>query len=174
MPSRHRAVDREGANGGNAGFTLVQLIAVLAVLAVLSVLAVSRGLSPSGFQPRVAAGKLVADLQYAQQLAMTGSQRHGIAFDKSQNRYTVFSGTPATPVTSPAGQTPFIVQYGQAPLSHVVLSSVDFDGTNVLYFNSQGRPLGGSGGGLASDGTIVLNSSVTVTIVRETGYARIS
>lgn len=150
-----------------AGFTLLELITILVVVALL--LSISTRMI-SNFQSPIVSKKLVSDIRYAQQLAMTSGQRCGVAFDISGNSYTLFSGTPSSPATNPITQTSYVVQYGSGSYSDVNLLSANFNSTATLYFDTQGRPLDSGGTALSSNGTVLLNGSVTITVNQETGF----
>ncbi|MBI1871336.1 MAG: prepilin-type N-terminal cleavage/methylation domain-containing protein [Chlamydiae bacterium] len=149
-------------------FTLVELMIVITVIALLALIPLSRGIS--SFQPPLAAQKLVSDIQYVQALAMSTSTRCGVDFNVGTNAYTLFSGTPSTPLTDPVNQGTYTVQYGTGVYSEVSLSSASIGSTSTLYFDSRGKPYNGSGTALTSDGLIVLNGAINVTVTRETGY----
>ncbi|MBI1884655.1 MAG: GspH/FimT family pseudopilin [Chlamydiae bacterium] len=155
-----------------SGFTLIELVVVISVMALLAVLVVSRGVTD--YQAPIAAQKLASDIEYAQALAVSTATRCGVDFSVASNRYTVFSGTPATPVSDPVNGGNYTVQYGSGNYSEVTLSSVSFNATTTLYFDSRGRPLDSSGNLLTSDGTAVLNGPRTVTVTQDTGVVRVS
>ena len=153
-----------------AGFTMVEFIMIMVIMAILSVMVMTRTLQPSEYQARGAAQKMVADIQYVQALAMSTATRCGINFNMGGNSYTLFSGSPATPLTDPVQRTDYTVQYGTGFYSNVHLSTVNIGGTTTLYFDSRGRPYNASGTALAADGLVVLNGATNITIARETGF----
>lgn len=152
------------------GFTMIELIMMITIMAFLSIMVVTRTLQPSQYQKVHAARKMVSDIQYAQVLAMSTARRCGVSFNVGGNSYTVFIGSPATPVTDPVSRTNYIVQYGAGSYSNVNITDANFGGTATLYFDSRGRPYNGSGTALAVDGLVVLNSSTNITVARETGF----
>jgi MSHA pilin protein MshC len=73
MPGDIRWTRLETGMANHKGFTLIEIAAVLVIIAILSVLAVKR-MGGTGISAYGDADQLVADLRYAQSLAMTRAQ----------------------------------------------------------------------------------------------------
>ncbi|MDP3979823.1 MAG: GspH/FimT family protein [Chlamydiota bacterium] len=157
-----------------SGFTIIELVVVITIIGLIAIIPLSRGLMATSYQPPVVANKLIFDIRYAQALSMSTASHCGISFNVAGNAYTLFVGSSATPLTDPVNQGPYTVQYGSGAYSAINLTSANFGGSPTLSFDSRGRPLDGTGTFLAADGTVVLNSSMNVTVTRETGYAKVN
>ncbi|EMS77757.1 MULTISPECIES: pilus assembly FimT family protein [Desulfotignum] len=75
----------------HSGFTLIEIAAVLVIIAILSVLAVKR-MGGTGISAYGDADRLVADLRYAQSLAMTRAPDEGGDYDGEVTVVTTDTG----------------------------------------------------------------------------------
>jgi Tfp pilus assembly protein FimT len=111
--------------------------------------------------------KLLADIRYAQNLAMSRNQRHRVYFNAAPAPaigYAVTDNVPAI-VADPAGG---------GNLS-VTLNAGDYTGITVaapytfIEFDSLGRPYDNAGNPTAAATTITISPSGSVTIAPQTG-----
>lgn len=73
----------------NKGFTILELVVALAVLTIVST-GVMISVYSRNYRTLTNASLLLqADLRYAQRRAMAEGRRHGIVFDRVQNRYHI-------------------------------------------------------------------------------------
>src|SRR5439155_927223 len=69
---------------------------------ILSWLAYPKVVAMDEIKLDAAARRMAADLRYAQSLAMSRRVIHGLLFEPSLGRYTVFAPTSGSPITDPA------------------------------------------------------------------------
>jgi prepilin-type N-terminal cleavage/methylation domain-containing protein len=164
------------------GFTLIELVLTVIIVVILGAV-VSLGLSGlSTSRVDNAVNKVVGDLRYAQQLAISTQNRYGMTVN-TLTSYTIYR-TPATAVPDPSnlGQTLVVdfTTYQQAQLSGVQFSSITpfqttactGSGASAIEFNSIGAPTDTGGTVLACTSTITLSYSGnnrTITIQKNTG-----
>jgi prepilin-type N-terminal cleavage/methylation domain-containing protein len=169
---------------GEAGFTLIELVLVIIIVVILgAVVSLSlSGLSTTRLDQAV--NKVVGDLRYAQQLAISTQSRHGMTVDPSAAFYTIYR-TPATPVPDPSNLGSNLVidfnAYQQGQLAGVVFASATPFTTvppacgaarSAIEFNSIGAPTDTAGTVLACTYILTLNYSGnarTITIQQNTG-----
>ena len=141
------------------GFTLVELVMVLVLIGIIAVVVTPKLGSVSSTKAPALADKLRADIRYAQNLAMTTSQRHRVYINTAPgptpDGYAVVNVATGLVVQDPAGGN----------LS-VVLNAGDYAGITVspnavIEFNSLGSPTTG--------GTNLTAGGTTITVTAETG-----
>lgn len=168
------------------GFTVIELVLIVVIVATLAA-TVGLGLSSlNTVKLNNAAGKVVADLRYAQQLATTTQGRHGLTIDSVQV-YSVHrdTGGTDTDIQDPTnlGQN-FVVDFDTYQQNQ--LQGVRFDSTtpfctgapgcatcgNTVEFNSLGVPTDTAGTPLCSVPLVLTKSGAsnqTITITPNTG-----
>lgn len=162
---------------GEGGFTLIEWVLVIVLVGIIAVVISPNLGSLSSIRLNNAVNKMVGDLRYAQQLAITTQSRHGLTVN-STSQYTVHRDVPPdTPVSDPTnlGQT-LVVNfdtYQQGQLSGVRFNSTTpFCGGSVIEFNSIGAPTDTAGTLLtctASIGLTYASGTETITIEPNTG-----
>ena len=85
-----------------AGFTLVELALAITIVAILAWLAYPKIADLGGMRLDAAARRVAGDLRYAQSRAIGTRTIHGLHFEPSSGRYTVYAPTPSTPLPDPA------------------------------------------------------------------------
>ena len=171
---------------GQDGFTLIELVLVIIIVIILGAV-VSLGLSGlSSIRLDQAVNKVVGDLRYAQQLAISTQSRHGMTVDPAATGYSmhIHDGAVGTCGGETCMKDPinlgqdFIVNfdtYQQAQLAGVVFASATpfCGGANaVMEFNSIGAPTDTAGVLLACNSSLTLSYSGnnrTITIQQNTG-----
>jgi|SRR5581483_3574408 len=174
------------------GFTLIELVLAIIIVAILGSV-VSLGLSGlSSARLNQAENKVIGDLRYAQQLAISTRTRHGLTIAAGGSGYSVHidggvapflcGGEKCIPDPINLGRD-FIVDfntYQQGQLAGVQFNSLTpFCPAGcgaceaTLEFNSRGAPTNTSGTEWACDVTVVLSKSgtanQTITITANTG-----
>ena len=84
-----------------------------------------------------------------------------MVFDLANNRYEI-QDADGNVVPNPAmSNKPYRVDYANDPQAqNVALEAVDFDGTNVLWFDRMGVPYGGA---IAESPVVLTSGSITVS-----------
>jgi prepilin-type N-terminal cleavage/methylation domain-containing protein len=153
-------------------FTLIELIIVIAIIAVLAVVLF---VSSQGLKVEAVAHKLMLDLRYAQQLAISRQVRAGVSFNPTANSYFIYIGTTSAIAKDPHTAGQYIVNYNtQTEYSGIALVNTNFG--DLISFDSLGRPYNSSGALLASSGTVTLQEGTTtalVTIEPNTGQIKV-
>lgn len=152
-------------------FSLVELVMVLLIIGILSIAIINDiASSLASTNLEVAKWKLITDIHYAQNLAVTQQLNHGVIFDPGASTYSVYSQNTTNIVQDPLTNSPFTVDFAtDTSFQGVTFTSPTFG--NRLEFNNLGEPSDGITP-LASSGTITLNrgvGSVIITITRNTG-----
>jgi len=147
-------------------FTLVELLIVVTIIGIASALVVPYVGARTDLRVSAVARTLISDLQYAQNLAITTRQSHGIWFEA--NRYTIqrFSTGGATTIKHPVSKDTFVVQMG--PTGKDVYSGIAMPLVNVrqgasrLVFDSMGTPM-------AFDGTTSISTTSAALVSLSAG-----
>lgn len=152
------------------GFTLIELVLIMAIVAVVGVV-VSIGMGGlNSSRLNGAARRLISDLRFAQQAAITKRIRHGVIF--TANSYTVFENdNTADPARNPQGGDNFIVDFTAGEFAGVTLATTLTN--SVVRFDTNGRPMeGNAAAALTAPRTVTLTfngNTQNVAITQETG-----
>jgi prepilin-type N-terminal cleavage/methylation domain-containing protein len=139
------------------GFTLVEILAVVVILGIASAIIIPQIGSRDDLRAAAAARVLVADLIYAQNLAISSGKGVYIKFEKASNKYTMLTedsnGYPTVAITHPVTQSSYVVQFGDINASRedswesvsidtVTLNGIDpaFQGEFTVGFDEIGAP----------------------------------
>lgn len=174
MSARERAGSTGMSVHAQSGFTLTELIVMLSIVGILSWIAFPKMAAMDEIKLDTAARRLAADLRYAQSQAISKRVMHGILFEPSIERYTVFAPTISTPVTDPADRArPLRVDYtSRTEFQGVLISSATFGTTPGVKFDYFGVPRDTSGVDLAATGRVILTyqgASDTIDVAPQTG-----
>jgi len=143
------------------------MMTVVIILAIAAALAVPMMSDTADTRLRGAASMLVADLAFAQVESVAhGDDPRLVVFDNPNDAYHIAATSdPATPITNPIANRPYLVTYGQGPaesLTNVTLESYTLNGDNQLGFGIYGgldQPI---------DATITLGcEGLTVTLTAD-------
>lgn len=150
-------------------FTLIELVIVITVIAIVTVAWVVIPMQANRLVG--AANRLMFDLKYAQQLAISRQVTCGVSFDIPGNNYFLYIGNVSTKATDPYTGGEFAVNYNTADeFKGINLVSTNFgDGISYDYL---GAPYNSGGALLSSQGIVTLQSGTytkTVTIEPNTG-----
>jgi prepilin-type N-terminal cleavage/methylation domain-containing protein len=156
------------------GFTLVELALTITIIAILAWVAYPKVAAMGEIRLDAAARRLAGDLRYAQSRSIGTHAVHGVHFEPARSRYTVYSPTPASPVTDPADRArPLRVDYTSRVEFHgIAITSAAFGATPSVSFDYYGAPRDGSGNDLAAAGRVILSYqglSDTVLVAPGTG-----
>ncbi len=168
------------------GFTLVEILAVLVIIGIASAIVVPQLGTRDDLRAAAAARIIVADLIYAQNMAISGQKTIYVRFDIAGNSYKLLS-TATTGgdviMSHPMTQLSYQQTFGASSkgLESVTLSSVDFDGIDLLYANDFTLAFDEMGAPYAFDytqnakndlknGSIVLTSGTFTTTITVSPY----
>jgi prepilin-type N-terminal cleavage/methylation domain-containing protein len=150
------------------GFTLIELIVVITAVAVLTGV-VGLNMHHTNEQTTLfnAANKALADLRYAEEVAMAEHLQVNFIVDANANRYEV-QYADGTPVKSSLSGEDLIVQLGEGMYSGVTITSSVTGGT--LSFMPWGEPyLNGST--FSGERSVARFNTQIYLIIVETGFA---
>ena len=149
------------------GFTLVELMVVIIILAIVAAVTVPGLSSGKDFQALSAARMLMADLQYAQDLAVTQQGDVTVTFDADADSYTLSNAS--GPLVHPMTKADYTVAFGAMHGFQSVRLAAVFGGTDSqVTFDVTGSPDQG--------GTITLlagSHQYTLTVEEGTGLVNV-
>ena len=148
----------------NSGFSIIELVLVMAILGILSAITVPKiGGIIDDVNEKAVSERIIEDLSYLRNLAVSSHDTTWMVVDQAQNQYGLYVGPDAGSrvlLADPQSGETLILDL-DTEYDNIAISSVDFGGGSEISFNWWGTPSAG--------GTIVLNSSRTITVVSETG-----
>jgi prepilin-type N-terminal cleavage/methylation domain-containing protein len=164
------------------GFTFIEILSVLVILGIVSAIVVPQISSRDDLQAAATARVVLADMLYAQNLAIATQQMRYVSFDTVNQQYGLYSSmSPLTALTQPVDQTPYVMTFGGSGANNVgsaALGSASFGaGATTVAFDATGVPYAYDTGTqtateLSSAGTVVISSgnySATITVEPDTG-----
>jgi len=110
------------------GFTLVEILAVIVILGIASAIIIPQIGTRDDMRARAAARNLVADLIYAQNLAISSGKVVYVRFDVANNKYSLITDPLSTkpkfgdPIEHPITQTDYVTQFGPTARGWEVVS----------------------------------------------------
>ena len=133
MRSRRNPTDTLG------GFTIVELLVVMLILAIVAAIVVPSVGNTSDMRATAATRLIAADLQYAQNMAVTHQEPVGVEFFPDGEYYQL-SNT-SGPLIHPMTKTAYTVNFAsQDEFGKLDIVSADFDGGSKVTFDELGAP----------------------------------
>lgn len=160
----------------SSAFSLIELIVVMMIIAILTTVVIIKFTGVDSQSNRVAANELRSHLTYIRNMAMNREHAMKVQFSVVSNRYDVYMATNNwtdgyLPAKDPVTQKDWIVDLN-SKFSGVVLSSVNINDNNTLYFSeTNGVPFAAGPAPLTTNGVITFSSGIRVTVAPQTGYA---
>jgi len=133
-------------------FTLLELVITMVLITILTVTGVF--ISFRSNKLIAAASKLMFDLRYAQQMAISRQVPCGISFNISSNSYFVFTNNTSTKANDPYTGENFDISYNSGELKGISLTNTTF--SNIIKFNYLGIPSYNNGTALTRQENITL------------------
>ncbi len=174
------------------GFTLVEILTVLVIIGIASAVVIPQIGSRDDLRAAAAARILVADLIYAQNVAIAKQQTTYVRFSTASNNYKLLSVANSggdTVMSHPMTQQSYVQQFGSTSkgLETVSVQSADFDGVDntiadefTLAFDEMGAPYAFcydvNGSSDLKNGQIVLQAgsfTTTITVQPYTGEIQV-
>lgn len=136
--------------GSSSGFTIIELIVVTVIIAVMAAMVVPLAFGTSGTAATATARRMSADLEYAQNLAITTRANITVTFNTTANSYTVSNSLGV--VEHPITHKDFTITLGNEAGSNGVTLTSAFGAGKQVVFGPLGDPtpsgdihLGGGG-----------------------------
>jgi len=165
--------NRMGRGRRSPGFTLVEIVVVICVIVAFSgVVTISFGKFDQDSRLNVAAGRVLADLRYAQEVAMTERREVNFYVTPSTTYYANYQAGGAN-VKSPLNPgMSMSVTLNVDEFKGIVISSSGVSGSR-LSFNSDGVPLL-NGNVLANQVSVMLLNGKQNIVLFPSGYSVIN
>lgn len=159
--------------GDKNAFSFIELIIVIIIISILTAMWVAVPIGPNRLIG--AAYRVMADLRYSQQLAISRQVPCGISFNTTSNNYFVYIGNLTTKATDPLTGNPLIVSFStDSEYRGMRLTGTNFGG--LIYFDFLGRPYNSAGSLLSAQGVVNLGTETytqAVTIEPNTGEVKV-
>ena len=154
------------------GFSLTEVIVIVVIVGVLAYFAVANfGDSYSKLQYESVLKKIVSDVRYARELALTEGEETRVYFDQTNNRYYL-KWDNGNYIQNPIGGGDFIVQLGEGEFSKVNITSSVFS-AGWLDFDTKGTPSNAGVPFSDNQNLVSLNNAKSITITANTGFLQI-
>jgi prepilin-type N-terminal cleavage/methylation domain-containing protein len=129
---------RRGESRQRSGFTLVEILAVVVILGIASAIVIPQMGTRDDMRAASAARTLVADLIYAQNMAISTGKKVYVKFDVTNNNYTLLSTAASggdVAMINPITQTTYTQQFGAtgSGWQGMTISSASFNGATASY-----------------------------------------
>ncbi|MBU0503671.1 MAG: prepilin-type N-terminal cleavage/methylation domain-containing protein [Candidatus Omnitrophica bacterium] len=156
------------------GLTIIELIMVIIIIGILAVLALPRFDSFYEIKLNGAVKKVISDIRYAQQIAISHHTDYRVNF--SGNSYNVRRVSDGAYAISPFTRGDLTINFNtDQQYKGITISGPNFAGTTDLRFNWLGNPQGGTGGNLTIAGQVTFSyQGNSLTIYVEPGTGRVS
>lgn len=150
------------------GFTFIELILTVVILGILSIIAIARiSGSTEDIKEKAFAKKVISDIHYAQEMALSNRKSVRFIVDPSQNRYSI-QWTSGGYLQTPMALEDFIVDLNSGYYTGVSITSTEFT-NGIIEFNTEAQPID-NGTPLTNNMTVLeINNSTTIEIFPVTG-----
>lgn len=161
----------QSQTSARSGFTLIEVLIVMAIIGISAAMVLPMLGSRNDLNVSAAARKVVADIAWAQNMAIATQSRWHVRFSDSGYNVAREQDGVLTIVEHPVDQSPLSVIFGVASpepvLRGVVLGDVEFDESTHLVFDQLGTPRAGDDANtLGEVGTVVLQAGTRIITIR--------
>jgi len=130
---------RSGRNESSPGFTLVEMLVVVVILAIIGAVVIPLAIGTGGMEAMSAARIIAADLQYAQNVAMTRQSPVTVQFDTPGDSYSLSNAS--GPLKHPMTQADYVVDFqSKREFGQLDIVTVYFEGSQIVVFDELGSP----------------------------------
>ena len=119
-------------------FTLVEILVVVVILGIASAVILPQLGNRDDLRAAAAARMVMADLIYAQNLAISNQSPRYIIF--TGTGYSIHESVSGDAITHPIEKTPFVVTFGSGKLKEMSITPPDFGGSSIMGFDELGSP----------------------------------
>ena len=162
------------------GVTIVELIMVMVIMGIILALAIPRFEAFYAVKLSGAVNKVISDIRYTQQLAISQHDTYRIIFYADQEKYEVRKVSDNSLAKEPFTRGDFAIDFKTDPqFKGIIIDQANFDGQNNLQFNWQGQPQvrmpDSSTPALSAEGQVTFscqNNSLSVFVKPATGWIR--
>ena len=154
------------------GFSFLELIVLIVGIGILALVGMAN-LSDSGssLKEKALAKKILADVRYAQEMAINDGQLVQFIVETGQNRYSL-KWQDNSYLQTPMAEEDFIVDVDDSYFSGVSISSTAFN-FGTLQFNGNGNPLDNGTLLTTTTNLLQLNGTTSIQITPGTGRCTI-
>lgn len=160
-----------GTTFGRA-YTLIEILVVVTLLGIASALVIPNMGSTGVLRVQSTVRAIVSDINVAQSDAMARQHGRAIVYDAANNMYAVIDVPPQTSTLDLDNNTIQTTDLKQSNKFHdSKIESVNFDGSNVLYFDEMGGTVTGPNSTTpSSGGNIIISGSGSRFQIRVEAY----
>ena len=159
------------------GFTIIEVIMVIVIVGVLVGVSMPRFNSFYAMKLNGAMKKMVSDIRYTQNLAISTHDTYSVIFDTTGNSYEVRRVSDNSFAVDPLDRGNLSVNFNTHPrYQGIDIVSAAIGGTSTLRFTWEGVPQNSSGSNLSAEGTINLSyqgNSGIIYVTPDTGRVRV-
>ena len=115
------------------------MLVVIVILAIVAAILLPKMVGSSDMQARSAARVMMADLEYAQSVAITSQAPITVTFSIAGNSYTVSNAS--GPLIHPITKKTYVIELGEVKgMESVSIASASFSGSPSMTFDALGAP----------------------------------